>query len=390
VRQDRDVLLSGGLPPQIPARTRTVGATARAFAAELPSRLSSARAADELLGVVAELVATHAAVPFVTIEVELAGLGLLSGTTGAPVGLPFTLPLISQGRQAGQLCATGAAAGRPVTGRQSRVLAAISPHLAAAVRTAGLLSASRQNTDRVLYAREEERRVLRQELHDSLGPILAGISLGLHAAQRVMRRDPHRAEQLVGHLEGELLSAMAEVRRLFETLRPAILDHVGLVAAVGEQTEILGTRVRTDEESTRDVTFSYVHEGDFSALPAVVEVAAYRIVCEALTNVVRHSHAKQCTVSLRRADTLTVEIVDDGIGIDGAGRRGVGLGSMRDRANELGGSLTVAPVAGGGTRVMASLPIQPDPGAARPMPRLFEKTHMAAPARVPSVAGDGA
>jgi signal transduction histidine kinase len=389
VRQDHAVLLSGGSSPQIPVRTRTAGATARAFAAELPSRLSAARAADELLGVVAELVATHAAVPFVAIEMDVAGLGTLSGTSGAPVGVPFTMPLPWQDHRAGQLQATGAAVGRPVTGRQERRLVAIAPHLAAALRTACLLSESRQDANRVLHAREEERRALRQELHDTLGPILAGISLGLHAAQRVMRRDPHRAEQIVGHLEGELLSAMGEVRQLFETLRPAILDQIGLVAAVREQIEILGTRVRTDEGSARDVTFSYVHRGDFGALPALVEVAAYRIACEALTNVVRHSRARRCTVSLRRADELSVEIVDDGIGIDSGSRRGVGLGSMRDRANELGGSLIVAPVAGGGTRVSARLPIQPDPGSARPMPRIFEETHIAVGARVPSNAADG-
>jgi signal transduction histidine kinase len=364
VRQDQPVLLPGSRSDQLPLRPSTA-AGVHGFVSALAFRLEYAQSPDELLAATAELIAAYAGVPFAAIEVEHARLGSRTATWGVATGNPFTVPLTYQGVAAGCLRVTGGAPGRPVGRRERRVLVELSPHLGAVLHTTRLLGAARQGADRVLYARERERRRLRQELHDSLGPILAGISLGLHAAQRVMRRDPHRAEQLVGHLEGELQSAMAEVRRLFETLRPAVLDQVGLAAAVREQIEVLGTRMRTDEESPRDVSFSFVHDGDFAALPAVVEVAAYRIVCEALTNVVRHSRASRCSVSLRRSDVLRLEIVDDGIGIGISARRGVGLGSMRERADELGGVLVVDSVPAGGTRVTATLPIQPDPDAPR-------------------------
>jgi signal transduction histidine kinase len=216
--------------------------------------------------------------------------------------------------------------------------------------------------DRVLYAREEERRRLRHELHDSVGPILAGISLGLHAARRVMRSDAQQAEQLMTHLEQELQSAIGEVRRLFETLRPPALDQLGLAAAVREHIEILATRMRTDEASPQDVSFELTEAGDLVSIPAIVEVAAYRIVCEALTNVARHSGARTCTVTLTRDKGLHVEVVDDGVGLNGHARqgRGLGLGSMRERAAELGGSFAVDAPPNGGTRVAAWLPIQPD------------------------------
>jgi signal transduction histidine kinase len=241
------------------------------------------------------------------------------------------------------------------------VLVDIARHGGAVLHTARLLGDLRQSLDRVLYAREEERRRLRAELHDSVGPILAGISLGLHAARRVMHADPAQAEQLVNHLEQELQSAIGEVRRLFETLRPPALDQLGLVAAIREHIDILATRMRTDEDSPQQVLFGLNHSGDLVSLPAIVEVAAYRIVCEALTNVVRHSGARTCAVTLVRDKGLRVEVVDDGVGISGDRGRGLGLGSMRERAAELGGTLVIDSPPDGGTRIVARLPIQPEP-----------------------------
>jgi signal transduction histidine kinase len=240
------------------------------------------------------------------------------------------------------------------------VLLDVANHAGAALHTAKLLSELRQSLDRVLFAREEERRRLRHELHDSVGPILAGISLGLHAARRVLNSDPQQAEQLMTHLEQELQTAIGEVRRLFETLRPPALDQLGLASAIREHIEILAARLRTDEEPQQEVSFDLTESGDLVSLPAIVEVAAYRIVCEALTNVVRHSGARTCTVTLSRDKGLRVEVVDDGVGVNGRPGRGLGLGSMRERAAELGGTFRLDAPATGGTRVVAWLPIQPD------------------------------
>jgi len=243
----------------------------------------------------------------------------------------------------------------------------IARHAGAVLHTARLLGDRRQILDRILHAREDERRRLRHELHDSLGPILAGISLGLHAAKRIMPRDPDQADQLVSHLEQELQSAIGEVRRLFETLRPPALDQIGLVAAVREHIELLATRMRSDDDPAEPVYFELHDSGNFAALPAIVEVAAYRIVCEALTNVARHSGARTCTVTLRREKSVRVEVSDDGVGFGGRGGRGLGLGSMRERATELGGSFVIeTPPVGGGTRVIATLPIHPAPPSIQP------------------------
>lgn len=330
----------------------------------LALRLEYTQAADELLMSVTELIGTELRLPYVLIEIEYTAGQNSSASFGAPAGELLTLPLTYQGYPAGRLVVSGRAPGRGVTRRDRRVLHDVVKHAGAALHTARLLADLRQSLDRVLYAREEERRRLRHELHDSVGPILAGISLGLHAAQHVMHTDIEQADQLMTHLEQELQSAIVEVRRLFETLRPPALDQLGLVPAIQEQIEILATRLRSDEDSPRDLSFALSVSGDLASLPAIVEVAAYRIVCEALTNVARHSGARTCTVTLKRDKGLRVEVMDDGVGVSARTGRGVGLGSMRERAVELGGTFLIDTPPEGGTRIVAALPIQPETPAA--------------------------
>lgn len=326
----------------------------------LAFRMEYTQAPDELLTSVAELIATELRLPYVLIEIEHSAWTESTAEFGAPVGDLFALPLTYQGYPAGRLVVSGRRPSRPVSRRDRGVLLDVAKHAGAALHTARLLGDLRQSLDRVLYAREEERRRLRHELHDSVGPILAGISLGLHAARRVMHTDTEQADQLVTHLEQELQTAIGEVRRLFETLRPPALDQLGLVPAIREQIDILATRMRGDEDSRQRVSFDLSVSGDLTSLPAIVEVAAYRIVCEALTNVARHSGARSCLVTLKRDKGLRVEVIDNGVGISGRPGRGLGLGSMRERAAELGGTFVIDTPAPGGTRIVAWLPVQPE------------------------------
>lgn len=336
----------------------------------LAFRMEYTQAPDDLLSSLAELIGTELRLPYVLIEIEHSAWTDGSAEFGAPVGELLALPLTYQGYPAGRLVVSGRRAGHSVPRRDRRVLIDVAKHAGTALHTARLLGDLRESLDAVLYAREEERRRLRHELHDSLGPILAGISLGLHAARRVMHTDAEQADQLVTHLEQELQAAIGEVRRLFEALRPPALDQLGLVPAIREHIDILATRMRTDEDSPQQVSFELNVSGDLASLPAIVEVAAYRIVCEALTNVARHSCARTCTVTLKRDKGLRVEVVDDGIGISGRRGRGLGLGSMRERAAELGGTFVIDAPARGGTRIIARLPIQPE----APIQRLPDTT----------------
>lgn len=326
----------------------------------LAVRIEHAQTQDELLLATAEIVGAELGLTYVRIATDTPDWGELTTTYGEPVGMIFSCPLTYQGRPAGRCTVTGSRPGRLPTRRQRRELTLVAHNAGAVLHAARLLRDRRQGLDRVLYAREEERRRLRHELHDRLGPILAAISLGLHTAHRIVARDATQADQLLTHLETELQSAIEEVRRLFETLRPPVLDQLGLVAAVREHIDRLATRLGP-ECGGLHVDFEFSSAGDFAALPAIVEVAAYRIVCEALTNVARHSSASRCSVRLRRGHAVRVEIVDDGIGFPDVAGRGVGVGSMRERATQLGGSLEITTLPAGGTSVVATLPIHPIP-----------------------------
>jgi signal transduction histidine kinase len=229
----------------------------------------------------------------------------------------------------------------------------------------------------LVTAREEERRRLRRDLHDGLGATLAALNLEAGALRRSIRSDPQKAELLVDELRADIRATIEDIRRLVYDLRPPTLDQLGLVAAVRAQAEqcsrpgeapagqssldslptTAGSSAKLDDPLLQ-VEVDAPEE--LPPLPAAVEVAAYRIAQEALTNVVHHSQARYCLVRLKLADDLELEIVDDGIGLasDRNGLSGIGLISMRERAVELGGTCVVEPAPGGGTRVLASLPLQ--------------------------------
>jgi signal transduction histidine kinase len=200
-----------------------------------------------------------------------------------------------------------------------------------------------------------ERLRLLRDLHDGLGPILTGMAFGLRGARNLLRRDPESAARLLAQLEEEVLGAIAEVRRLTDEIRPCPLDRIDLVEAIRLHAMTLSSRVAGAEGCGLRIDVQTL--GDLSSLSSRVQVAVYRIICEALTNAARHSRAHSCVVSVRLDGDLTVEITDDGIGIPGEVWSGVGLRSMRERTAELGGVWAIEPCAPGGTRVAATFPL---------------------------------
>jgi signal transduction histidine kinase len=203
----------------------------------------------------------------------------------------------------------------------------------------------------------ERFRVLR-EIHDGIGPILTGMAFGLRAARNLLGRDTESAARLLAQLEDELHGALTELRRLTDEIRPSALEQFGLVEAIRLHAMNLSSRVTGAEVG--ELRIDVDADGDLSSLAVPVRVAVYRIICEALTNTARHSQARTCVVRLRLDGDLSVEIVDDGIGIpDGEGTScfGVGLRSMRERAAELGGMWAIEPGIPGGTRVAATFPV---------------------------------
>ena len=137
-----------------------------------------------------------------------------------------------------------------------------------------------------------------------------------------------------------------ELKRIVRDLRPTALDQLGLVGALAEFTR----------KFEGDLEIHLALPTDPDPLPAAVEVAVYRIVTEAVTNVVRHAHAASCWLTMVTGATVEIDVIDDGVGIGGQVSDGVGLTAMRERAAELGGAVRFLPNTPRGTHVHVQLP----------------------------------
>jgi two-component system NarL family sensor kinase len=230
----------------------------------------------------------------------------------------------------------------------ARILELLAAVVTVAVRAGRLADELAVSRERVISGREEERRRIRRDLHDGLGPQLTGVLLNADAAWHLFETEPERSAGLIASVRDQTIAAIEDIRRLVYDLRPPALDGLGLVGALREYALTVGG-------GTLKVT---VHTtGPIEELPAAVEVAAYRIATEAIANTARHSAAATAVVELRREpDALCVSVCDDGVNEDGAWRPGLGLTSMRERAVELGGTCRIEHDRDG-ARVHVRLPV---------------------------------
>jgi signal transduction histidine kinase len=222
-----------------------------------------------------------------------------------------------------------------------------------------------------VIAREEERRRLRRDLHDDLAPTLAALALKASTLGDLILKDPTAATALTEELSRAIRAAVGDIRRLVYDLRPPTLDELGLIAAIRERVIHYNSGKLLGEKLEMPMQLQVIVDAPdrLPPLPAAVEVAAYRIIQEALTNVARHAQASTCSIRLTLPDDLEIEIVDNGIGLPGDHPIGVGLHSMRERAEELGGTCVIERTAQAGTRVHARLPVvkeETDGNLARP------------------------
>ncbi|MEW9532888.1 sensor histidine kinase [Microbispora sp. NPDC049125] len=232
-----------------------------------------------------------------------------------------------------------------------RALDLLAAPIGVALQAVRLSDQLRESRARIVAAREEERRRLRRDLHDGLGSALTAVTLKADAAHNLKMVDPDRSGQLLLDLRADLTAAIADIRRLVYDLRPPDLDELGLLGALRQHAEQSWRR----DDSSFVVTVD--SPDGLPVLPAAVEVAAYRIATEAVTNALRHGSAGSCVISLRADHALHLEVRDDGGTRAPAWQHGVGLRSMHERAAELGGVLTAGPTDSGG-HVHALLPLE--------------------------------
>lgn len=319
----------------------------------LGERLAGAVSTDEVLPATVAAVRSGLRLPYAA--VLLTDEDLPACAEGERPERTARFPLSHAGEDVGTLVVGVRAGEHELSGADVHVLSGFAQQAAVAAHGVRTTRELRRSHEQIVTAREEERARIHRDLHDGLAPALAGISLGLETAGRVVaRQDTDAAGRLLSTLGTQAASCVDDVRRIVADLRPPVLDEVGLVGALRRQAELLtahsGDRLRVSVEVPGGAALP--------KLPSAVEVAAYRIASEATANSARHSGAGACRICVEcRGSALTVCVEDDGSGTPPAAP-GTGLHSMRARAEELGGTCTVTFSPGLGTRVLAVLPVR--------------------------------
>lgn len=258
---------------------------------------------------------------------------------GAPADHIERWPLVQGGETVGELVVSPRHGFDAVGDEDRQVLTTLAEMLGGSVRAEALTSDLLQTRHRLVAAREEERRRLRRDLHDGLGPLLTGLGLNLDAAASQLGRSEAKAATYLGNAKTASTQVITSLRELVEGLRPPALDELGLAGALKLHLEPLAT----DAGLALDLRVP-----EQLSLPAAVEVATFRTAVEAVTNVVRHGRAtKVCVEIVEHDQQLAVTITDDGPP-GAAWTPGTGLAGMRERADELGGTFTAGPTSAGG------------------------------------------
>ncbi|HLY31149.1 MAG TPA: histidine kinase [Ktedonobacterales bacterium] len=319
--------------------------------ARLSQRLKETLAHDAVLSTITETVAQALKLPYVAIRWKQGETFELAASYGSPVDAPLTLPLIYQSETIGQLQLAPRAPGEAFTPADLRLLDELARQAGLATHAVQLATDLQRARELLVLAHEEERRRLRRDLHDGIGPTLASLSQRIDTATRLVHSDPDAAIALLSSLKAQVKSTIADVRRVVYALRPPVLDELGLISAIREYA--------LQPQEANSLLIAVEAPDDLPPLPAAVEVAAYRIALEAITNVERHAHAQRCFVRLEVENerALCLSISDDGCGLPDEYHAGVGVTSIHERVMELGGACDIMRQATGGTCVSVRLPL---------------------------------
>jgi signal transduction histidine kinase len=313
---------------------------------QLVENLENSGSPEEALSEITETVARTLKISYVAIA--LGKKAEIMAAYGLPKSDTTRLPLVYQNEIIGHLIVSPRAPGEPFNQSDLDLLNNIAQHAGAAAHTVTLTANLRSSRLQLITTREEERRRLRRDLHDGLGPTLASLTLKLDAARNLLKNDPEAAEEILGELKQQTQETIQDIRTLVYDLRPPALDDMGLVGAI--QNFI-------DRYTEAKASISLEIDAGFPPLPAAFEVAIYRIALEGITNIQRHAKANNGRVQItHKSSELIIEIWDDGKGLSGDHVKGVGLASMQERAEELGGRFEIIP-SQQGSHLRARLPL---------------------------------
>ncbi|RNB78540.1 sensor histidine kinase [Brevibacillus fluminis] len=343
-----------------------------AVLAELGNQLVKPISPEAMLEVVVTTIKESLRLPYTGISISVNGQNTLVASAGERTDELLPFPIIHRGEELGTLLVANRSLGETFTAADYKLLDVLltqsGPIIQNVNMTIGmklLADALQESREKLVLAREEERRQIRHNLHDDLAPRLAALALNAAAAEKHVVHNPETAKELMVELRKVIRSTVDEIRTLVHDLRPPTLDELGLIGAVQERINELGqsTRHLTAAGMLAGMEFSLHAPDHLPPLPAAVEVAAYRIITELVVNVVRHANATACTVQIKITPShqLVLEVTDNGVGIQPrpkpSEKGGLGLVSIRERAAELGGHCVFERLETGGTQVTTTLPL---------------------------------
>lgn len=320
----------------------------------LGAQLEGSITPDTALPLIVETICKNLRVPYAAIALSDEGRGLRTeyGSLGAQSSLLSNFPLRYQNETVGELVVARRAPGENFSPADMQLLDNLARQAGSIAYTAGLYVQLQQSREKIIQERENERRRLRRDLHDGLGPTLASQTLKLDAAIDLLdgeQRDTGQARAILQALKTQTQNTVVDIRRIVYELRPPALDDLGLTGALRAHL--------SQSNGTNGLQITFDAPDDLPPQSAAVQVNAYRIVTEAVNNVIKHANATRCAVRISTNGDLKLEIIDDGAGMPENLRTGVGIASMRERAQELGGTFYIESNEPKGTRVKASLPL---------------------------------
>ncbi|MFS0862806.1 sensor histidine kinase [Fredinandcohnia sp. 179-A 10B2 NHS] len=311
--------------------------------------LEAVRDTDSVLPNVAKTISHALKIPYVAIQLkEKEGLHTIA-EVGEPLPICLNIPLVHQGQEMGSFILSHRSSTEPYRQSDKNLLQDLARQVGILAHSIMLHKDLQLSRQQLVNAREEERRRLRRDLHDGLGPSLASLAIKMDVANSFMEKEPEKSKLLLQEMDIQIKQLLQDIRRIVYSLRPSSLDELGLISAIQEL---------LSQYKTSHIHFTLNAPATQLLLPAALEVAVYRIMQEAITNVIRHSEATTCNIEISLNHTFQLVIRDDGKGLHEKIQYGIGIKSMKERAEELGGSLKIYSQETGGTIILADIPIQ--------------------------------
>jgi signal transduction histidine kinase len=322
---------------------------------KLGQRLEGSFKEDDALQTIAQTMKEALKLPYVAISLLQGKQQVAVFSEGDPVKDVWNIPLVYQGEELGILHIAPRYPGESFSRKDEQLIKNLARHAGITAYNVRLLIDLQRSRTALVTAREEERKRLSRDLHDGLGPTLAALNLQTMLLKKIIKKDGESAINFTNEIQTEIQKTIEDVRRIVYDLRPPVLEELGFIGSIRAYSEQIsyfseGTSLQINVHTSEE----------YPNLPAAIEIALYRITKEALTNVIHHSRANVCNVTFQFSHEVTLEVLDNGIGLSLENKKGEGLVSMVERAKELGGTCTITsnPIEKQGTCVHVRIPLK--------------------------------